>query len=99
MTTLPRTPTTAAGRAWLATPAGQIVTGMRDAILAIEDEAEARASLDVPLQRAVLKFYADQMPAYAAAAGLNREQYAAVMVDVKRARAEYAALSLEEPPT
>ena len=41
MTTLPRTPTTAAGRAWLATPAGLIVTGMRAAILAIEDEARA----------------------------------------------------------
>ena len=38
-----RTPSTAAGRAWLATPAGQIVTGMRDAILAIE----AGAPLDV----------------------------------------------------
>ena len=39
--TPPRTPTTAAGRAWLATPAGLIVSGMRDAILAIEDEAYA----------------------------------------------------------
>jgi len=38
-----RTPTTAAGRAWLATPAGQIVTGMRDAILAIEAEADDQA--------------------------------------------------------
>jgi len=36
-----RTPTTAAGRAWLATPAGLIVTGMRAAILAIEAEARA----------------------------------------------------------
>ena len=72
---------------------GQVPMGCEGAV------AVVRASLDVPLQRAVLKFYADQMPAYAAAAGLNREQYAAVMVDVKRARAEYAALSLEEPPT
>ncbi len=54
------------------------------------------APLDVERRRAVLKFYAEQMPAYAVAAGLNRDEYAAVMVDVRWARAEYARLTREE---
>jgi hypothetical protein len=49
----PRTPTTEAGRAWLATPAGQIVTGMRAAILAIE--AEARAPLEAECPHCVME--------------------------------------------
>lgn len=35
---------------------------------------------------AALRYYGDTMPGYAAAAGLSREEYAAVMVDVRAAR-------------
>jgi len=48
--TPPRTPTTAAGRAWLATPAGLIVVGMRDAILAIEAEALAEPGPELTMK-------------------------------------------------
>jgi len=50
------------------------------------------APLDVKRERlvvAALRYYADTMPGYAAAAGLSREEFAAVMVDVNLAR-EYA---------
>ena len=38
-------PRTEAGKRWMQTPAAQIVTGMADAIEAIEDEAEHRGYL------------------------------------------------------
>jgi len=67
-----------------------------DVVEAIEAEARATVppALDARLLVAVLAFYIDQMPAFATAV-LNREEYAAVMVDVKRVRAEYARLARE----
>ena len=44
------------------------------------------APSDEQIVAAALRFYADQMPAYAAAAGLTQEEYAAVMVDVRHAK-------------
>ena len=38
-------PRTEAGKRWMQTPAAQVVTGMADAIQAIEDEAEHRGYL------------------------------------------------------
>lgn len=60
-------------------------------------DAPDAARLDVERQRliaAAIRYYADTMPGYAAAAGLSQDEYAAVMVDVKRAR----ALAAEDRP-
>jgi hypothetical protein len=77
---------------WSADPLGAYVRWTDIAALATPD------TLDVERQRliaAALHYYADTMPGYAAAAGLSRDEYAAVMVDVKRARAEYDRLARE----
>ena len=50
-----RNPQTASGREWLMTPAGQVVTGMREAILAIEAEAAALAPPAVPTLVSTIK--------------------------------------------
>jgi hypothetical protein len=68
---------------------------LRQAILAAHSEPGAEG-LNVRWQKSLLRYYADTMPGYAAAAGLSRDEYAAVMVDVKRARDEYAALAETE---
>lgn len=68
-----------------------------DPVAALTRSAADSRGLDVEWQKSLLKYYADTMPGFAAAAGLSRDEYAAVMVDVKRARREYAALTDPEP--
>lgn len=58
-----------------------IVLGLTEFADSAPDEGRER------LIQAALRFYGDQMPAYAAAAGLTKDEYAAVMVDVRRVRA------------
>lgn len=94
--TRPQEPTTPEQEALEASMAGQgqsaatVIRKLRERgyeIGALRAVPEPPRELDRPLTEAVLRFYADQMPAYAAAADLNREEYAAVMVDVRKVRA------------